>query len=140
MARNLLLWGLILAMASVALGAFGAHGLKQLIAADKVAIFETGVRYQFMHALALIVLGLYIAQNENHTNHPANTKGLFTSARFFLIGILFFSGSLYLLSLQSLCSYNYSKIMGPITPIGGLFFMLGWGTWIRLVWLHKVDK
>ncbi|MEY4278550.1 MAG: hypothetical protein RL377_554 [Bacteroidota bacterium] len=140
MARNLLLWGLILAMASVALGAFGAHGLKQLVSADKVAIFETGVRYQFMHALALIFLGLYITQNENHANHLANTKGLLVSARFFLVGILFFSGSLYLLSLQSLCSYNYSKIMGPITPIGGLFFMLGWGTWIRLVWLHKVDK
>jgi uncharacterized membrane protein YgdD (TMEM256/DUF423 family) len=140
MARNFLLWGLFLAMASVALGAFGAHGLKQLVAADKVAIFETGVRYQFMHSVALIVLGLYTTQNKNLADHPANTKELLIAARFFLIGILFFSGSLYMLSLQSLCSYNYSKIMGPITPIGGLFFMLGWGTWIRLVWLHKVDK
>jgi uncharacterized membrane protein YgdD (TMEM256/DUF423 family) len=111
-----------------------------LVAADKLAIFETGVRYQFMHALVLIVLGLYTTQNENHPNHIEKTKGLLMSARFFLFGVLFFSGSLYMLSLQSLCTFNYSKIMGPITPIGGVFFMLGWGTWIRLVWLHKVDK
>jgi len=140
MVRNILLWGLLLAMCAVALGAFGAHGLKQLIAADKITIFETGVRYQFMHAMALIVLGLHIAQNQNHPNDQKNSSGLRISARFFLIGIFCFSGSLYLLSLQSLCSYDYSKIMGPITPLGGLFFMLGWGTWIHLVWMHKVDK
>jgi uncharacterized membrane protein YgdD (TMEM256/DUF423 family) len=137
MHRKVLLWGLILAGIAVMLGAFGAHALKSLIPADKVIIFETGVRYQFMHAFALILFSFYLQHNLSISNPP---KGIKLTAHFFLLGILCFSGSLYLLSLQSICSYPYAKLVGPITPLGGLLFMLGWANWVRVVWLHKVDK
>jgi uncharacterized membrane protein YgdD (TMEM256/DUF423 family) len=137
MHRKILLWGLILSLISVAFGAFGAHALKQLVLPEKVALFETGVRYQFLHAFALILLALYVPQNNNDI---FNLKGIVRAFNFFLLGILFFSGSLYLLTFQPLCSYNFSKLAGPITPIGGLFLMLGWATWAKLVWQHKVDK
>jgi uncharacterized membrane protein YgdD (TMEM256/DUF423 family) len=137
MHRKILLWGLALALLSVALGAFGAHGLKRLVPLEKITLFETGVRYQFMHALALVALSLYLQQN---LTVLGNHKSLGWASNFFLLGILFFSGSLYLLTLQPMCTYNYSSIIGPITPIGGLCFMLGWASWMRVVWLHKVDK
>jgi uncharacterized membrane protein YgdD (TMEM256/DUF423 family) len=137
MHRKILLWGLMLALLSVLLGAFGAHAIKNLVDTSKVAIFETGVRYQFMHGVALILFSLYIQLNGQSF---VNQKQLNNVATFFLIGTIFFSGSLYLLSLQPLCSFNYSRFIGPITPIGGIFFMLGWAVWIRIVWLHKVDK
>lgn len=137
MHRKVLLWGLLLAALSVMLGAFGAHALKDLVPGEKVAIFETGVRYQFLHALALILLSIYLQINPNIASQ---NKGLSWVARFFIIGVFCFSGSLYLLTFQPLCSYPYAKLVGPITPIGGLFFMLGWATWVRLVWLQKVDK
>jgi uncharacterized membrane protein YgdD (TMEM256/DUF423 family) len=137
MARKILLWGLILALLSVILGAFGAHALKNLVPAEKVAIFETGVRYQFMHALALVALSLYATQ---YSSVLGNSKGIDWAANLYLVGILFFSGSLYLLTLQPLCGYNYTKIVGPFTPLGGLSFIVGWATWMRVVWLHKVDK
>ena len=137
MGRKILLWGLILALLSVVLGAFGAHALKNMVPADKVAIFETGVRYQFLHAIALILLSFYLQQ---HFSILENHKGLGWSSNYFLLGILCFSGSLYLLTFQTLCSFNYSKLIGPVTPLGGLFFILGWASWIRVVWMHKVDK
>jgi uncharacterized membrane protein YgdD (TMEM256/DUF423 family) len=137
MHRKILLWGLVLAMLSVVLGAFGAHAIKSLVAADKLIIFETGVRYQFMHAIALILLSIFTSQNVSFFGHY---KGIKWAANFFLLGILCFSGSLYLLTFQSLCSFQYTKIVGPITPLGGLFFILGWATWFRVVMLYKVDK
>ena len=137
MARKVLLWGLILSLSSVLLGAFGAHALKQWVTADKLVVFETGVRYQFMHALALILLAIDSQQSYHDTTLENPLKWV---ARYFLLGTLFFSGSLYLLTFQSFCSFPYARLVGPITPLGGLFFMLGWGTWIRLVWLRKVDK
>lgn len=137
MHRKVLLWGLLFAAFSVVFGAFGAHALKDFVPAEKVAIFETGVRYQFLHALALILLSIHLQINPIIASQ---NKGLSWVARFFIIGVFCFSGSLYLLTFQPLCSYPYAKLVGPITPLGGLFFMLGWATWIRLVWLHKVDK
>ena len=137
MHRKVLLWGLLFAAFSVVFGAFGAHALKDFVPAEKVAIFETGVRYQFLHALALILLSIHLQIN---LIIASQNKGLSWVARFFIIGVFCFSGSLYLLTFQPLCSYPYAKLVGPITPLGGLFFMLGWATWIRLVWLHKVDK
>ena len=80
MHRKVLLWGLLFAGIAVMLGAFGAHALKSLVPADKVIIFETGVRYQLMHALALILLSLYIQQNLSISTH---SNGIKWSARFF---------------------------------------------------------
>ena len=137
MHRKIILWGLLLALLSVLLGAFGAHALKKMVDPDKVAIFETGVRYQFMHGLALILLALYSQQN---LSFPQLQKSINRVAQFFLWGCLFFCGSLYSLTLQPLASFNYSQMVGPVTPLGGLIFMLGWANWIRLIWKHKVDK
>jgi uncharacterized membrane protein YgdD (TMEM256/DUF423 family) len=69
-----------------------------------------------------------------------NHKGIGWASNFYLVGILLFSGSLYLLTFQPFCSFDYSKIIGPITPLGGLCFILGWASWARVAWLHKVDK
>ena len=137
MVRKIVLWGLVLSLLSVVFGAFGAHALKQWVTAEKIAIFETGVRYQFMHAVALLLLAIYCQQV---VPFPIIEKTLLWVSRFFILGILFFSGSLYLLTFQSLCSFNYTRIIGPFTPLGGLFFMIGWGAWIRWAWLYKVDK
>jgi uncharacterized membrane protein YgdD (TMEM256/DUF423 family) len=137
MHRNILIWGLCCALLSIILGAFGAHALKSLITSDHLVTFETGVRYQFMHGAGLIMLALYASQNQALAGVQ---KGIRRAANFFIIGVFCFSGSLYLLALQSLIKLESLSILGPITPIGGLFFMLGWISWIRVVILNKVDK
>ena len=105
----------LLAFLSVAIGAFGAHSLNELLTTEKLNSFETGVRYQFYHSLALLIIGL----NANKLNATA------LIGKFMLIGIVFFSFSIYLLSLQELIGINLS-ILGPITPIGGLLLMISW--------------
>jgi uncharacterized membrane protein YgdD (TMEM256/DUF423 family) len=129
--------GLFFSLLSVVLGAFGAHALKALVSQEKLQIFETGVRYQFMHAIALIALSVYGSQNEYKRGEQ---KVIGWSAHFFLIGIFLFSGSLYLLTLLSTTNYPMARFLGPITPLGGLCFILGWAFWIRAVYLDKVDK
>ena len=104
---------------AVALGAFGAHGLKPYIDDYQRMIFEKGISYQFYHTLA--AFGVYIL----YQTKPY--KGLLTAAGLFLIGIVFFSGSLYLLATQALTHFPVA-IAGPLTPIGGLFFIAGWTT------------
>ena len=100
---------------SVVLGAFASHGLKKKISPEMVAVFKTGVDYQFYHSFALALVGLsLIASNIDQS------KFLTWAFICFGIGIIFFSGSLYLLALTK------KKIFGPITPLGGLFFILGW--------------
>ena len=105
----------LLAFLSVAIGAFGAHTLNELLTPEKLNSFETGVKYQFYHSLALLIIGL----NANKLNATA------LIGKFMLIGIVFFSFSIYLLSLQELIGINLS-ILGPITPIGGLLLMISW--------------
>ena len=105
----------LLAFLSVAIGAFGAHTLNELLTTEKLNSFETGVKYQFYHSLALLIIGL----NANKLNDTA------LIGKFMLIGIVFFSFSIYLLSLQELIGINLS-ILGPITPIGGLLLMISW--------------
>ena len=110
---------------SVMLGAFAAHGLKKKISPDMLSVFKTGVDYQFYHSLALALVGLsLIAQGIEQSMY------LTWAFVFFCIGIMFFSGSLYLLALTQ------KKIFGPITPIGGLFFILGWGAF-TLHWMNQ---
>jgi uncharacterized membrane protein YgdD (TMEM256/DUF423 family) len=104
--------GSIAAFLAVALGAFGAHGLKSRLSPDLLAVFEVGVRYQMYHALALLVLGL------SEGRLPAGTLRL--GGFLFTAGILVFSGSLYALSLSGV------RWLGAITPIGGLLFLSGW--------------
>ncbi|MFM2440008.1 MAG: hypothetical protein RLZ16_1007 [Bacteroidota bacterium] len=137
MSRKYLLWGIALAGLSVMLGAFGAHGLKAIVPAAQLAVFETGVRYEFMHALALILLAAHMQQNKANQEQ---LKRLNKTGNLFLIGILLFSGSLYALTLQPLVNFNFASFIGPITPIGGLCLITGWGVWASAVYLDKVDN
>ena len=106
----------VLAAITIVIGAFGAHGLKQLVTAENLATFETGVRYQMYHALALLFVGIAPILS------IPTKKWVF---RFFCFGILLFSGSIYLLALKAQIPFSVS-FLGPITPIGGFLFVLGW--------------
>jgi len=136
MHRKILLWGIGFAITAVLLGAFGAHALKAILTLEKLQSYETGVRYQLIHALALIALSIY--GQINKTNYFLN-KGIGWAAHFFIVGAFLFSGSIYGLALLSVIHPSWAFVLGPVTPIGGLFFMLGWASWARVVWLNKVD-
>ncbi len=113
MAKTIILFGSILAFLGVALGAFGTHGLKTRIASDLLDIYQTGVQYHLIHALAVILTGLVLLHVQNPT--------IFQIAGWcFIGGIFVFSGSLYLLAITNV------RILGAITPIGGLAFLAGW--------------
>lgn len=107
-----------LAAIAVALGAFGAHGLKKIVPPDTVSSFETGVRYQFYHIIALLITGILLEK------FPG--KWLLRAGYAFIIGILLFSGSLYLLTAIKATEQVGLQGIGIITPIGGVFFILGW--------------
>jgi len=107
--------GGILGGLSVMLGAFGAHSLKERLTEKSLATFQTGVQYQFMHSIALILVGLLMLSLGEESNKRLNRSGWF-----FAIGILLFSGSLYSLALGG------PRWLGPVTPLGGLSFMIGW--------------
>jgi uncharacterized membrane protein YgdD (TMEM256/DUF423 family) len=118
MHKVFLIIGTILAGLAVALGAFGAHGLKKLVDAETVAIYQTGVQYQMYHALALIVLGILADRIANN---------LIGYAGFLFIGgMVFFSGSLYLISSLKAMNKDVPAAVGIMTPVGGLLFILGW--------------
>ncbi len=108
----------ISAFLAVALGAFAAHGLQSKIAPEQIEIFQTGVRYQFYHTFGIFIAALLLQKNEN--------MWLKRTAWSFVLGILLFSGSLYLLSCREWLQLENWKWLGPVTPIGGLFFLGGW--------------
>ncbi len=111
--QTILLAGAILGGLAVAIGAFGAHALKPfLLESGRIETFELAVRYQFYHAFALLSTALIM----NHVD----SKKLNYAGIFFLLGIVFFSGSLYILCLSGM------TILGAVTPIGGTFFIIGW--------------
>lgn len=108
----------LLGALAVALGAFGAHGLKQIVPPETVTTFETGVRYQVYHTLALLFVAILFERFPN--------KWLRWSGACYLIGILLFSGSLYLMTILKATEQVGLGGLGIITPIGGLFFIAGW--------------
>lgn len=111
-ASKFLTIGAILGFLGVAVGAFGAHGLKSMLAPEMLAVFETGVRYHMYHALAVLVAGRVCETRD----HP-----LFCyAAGAFILGIVLFSGSLYVLSVTEV------RWLGAITPLGGVMFLIGW--------------
>jgi len=116
-ARLFLLLGSAYGLLGVAFGAFGAHALRARLAPDLLAVYHTGVEYQFYHAFALLAVGLLCLVR------PA--PGLGVAGWCFAAGVLLFSGSLYLLALSG------TRWLGAITPLGGLLFLAGWGA---LVW------
>jgi len=101
---------------SVVLGAFGAHALKKVLDIDKLASFEVGVRYQMIHAVVLLFVGMYFSFETKLQNIMAWS---------FIMGVFLFSFSIYLLSLSSLLNIKLS-FLGPITPLGGIFLIIAW--------------
>ncbi|MAJ43541.1 MAG: hypothetical protein CMF96_02195 [Candidatus Marinimicrobia bacterium] len=105
--------GITISLLAVVIGAFGAHGLKEILTQNKsLDIFQTAVRYQMFHSIAIIITGILIYLNVVDSKLPTYL---------FLAGIIIFSGSLYILSITDI------KWLGAITPIGGVLFILGWG-------------
>ena len=117
MERFFFVSGAIAAFVGVALGAFGAHSLKTKLSPDMLAIFEVGVRYQMYHALGLLAVAWAITRWPEANLNAAGWA--------FIVGIIVFSGSLYLLT------WTDARWFGAITPIGGLAFLIGWAI---LVW------
>jgi uncharacterized membrane protein YgdD (TMEM256/DUF423 family) len=118
MNRSFLITGSLLGAIAVALGAFGAHRLKEIVPPETVATFQTGVQYQMYHALALLVVGILFEKFSD--------KWMKWAGACFITGIILFSGSLYLLTAFKAADQVGLKGIGIITPFGGIFFILGW--------------
>ena len=113
-------------MTAIIFGAFGAHALKEVLSAEQLATYETGVKYQMYHALFLLFLGL-----SHHLSHKTKKIILVLT----ILGILFFSGSIYLLATMTITNINF-KVIGIITPIGGLLLISAWG----MIMYHYLKK
>jgi uncharacterized membrane protein YgdD (TMEM256/DUF423 family) len=118
MHKNFLVTASLFGAIAVALGAFGAHGLKKIVDADTVTTFQTGVQYQMYHALALLAVAILFERFPN--------KWIKWAGSCFIIGIILFSGSLYLLTALKAADQVGMKGVGIITPFGGVFFIAGW--------------
>ena len=118
MNKTFLKAGALLGALAVALGAFGAHGLKKIVDEDTLAIFQAAVQYQMYHALALLATGVIY---EKFPNQWLNRAGLA-----FIIGIILFSGSLYLLTALKAAGETGLNAAGIVTPFGGVAFIAGW--------------
>jgi uncharacterized membrane protein YgdD (TMEM256/DUF423 family) len=119
--KNTLFIGSLIMGLAVVLGAFGAHALKDQITELQLESYKTGVLYQFIHGIAILILSALSMQMAEHK--------LRWAVLFFGLGTLLFSGSIYLLATSSMTGIS-KAILGPITPIGGLLFIMGWGTLI----------
>lgn len=118
--------GAISAFIAVAAGAFGAHSLKQVLGADMLAVYNTGVDYQLFHSIGLIMIGALEKSSSRHCHSIA--------AWAMLAGIIIFSGSLYVLSITG------TRWLGMITPVGGLSFLAAWLVLALCYLTHKHDK
>ncbi|GLX65695.1 DUF423 domain-containing protein [Paenibacillus glycanilyticus] len=114
-------YGAIGAALAVALGAFGAHGLKDTLSEDMLEVYETGVRYHMYHALGLMLVSLLAGR-------IGDSKLIRVGSRLLIAGIVLFSGSLYVLALTDV------GILGAITPLGGVAFLAGWGCIATAAW------
>jgi uncharacterized membrane protein YgdD (TMEM256/DUF423 family) len=123
MSKNWVFWGAAFAGLSVILGAFGAHALKDSLSDRSLQVYQTASHYQFIHALALILLGLWAQSQLAQGGALTSTAGWL-----FAVGILLFSGSLYALAITNI------KILGAITPLGGLCFIAGWICFALSAW------
>jgi uncharacterized membrane protein YgdD (TMEM256/DUF423 family) len=120
MGKTIIMVAAALLAVAVAVGAFGAHGLKPRLTQEMMQIYKTGVEYHFYHAIGLLLIGLLSMQSPS---------GLLNWSAFFLaVGILLFSGSLYLMAISGI------KWLGAITPIGGLSFIAGWILLFVAIW------
>ncbi len=108
---------------AVGLGAFAAHGLRNVLSAEYLTVFQTGVHYQMVHALALLAVGMLLQKTA--------ARSLSIAAWSFAVGILLFSGSLYALTLSGV------RGLGMITPLGGVAFLVGWAALAWFAWRSR---
>lgn len=127
MARTFILIAAVSGFLSVVVGAFAAHGLKKVLAPEMIEVVKTGVQYQMYHALALLMVALLLI-------HKPSTSGLKAGGWAFILGSLMFSGSLYALALGA------PHWLGPITPLGGLCFLMGWVLLAVAAWRLKSES
>lgn len=130
MSKRIIGTAAVLGFISIIFGAFGAHALKEVLNPEQLVSFETGMRYQMYHALFLLFVGVagFISEKQK--------KIIFLLT---IIGVLLFSGSIYLLATQSVSGINF-KFLGPITPIGGLLLILSWGLLTFYSFGQKTDR
>jgi len=126
MNKTFLITAAVIGALTVALGAFGSHGLKDKVNEYTLGIFETAVRYQFYHVFALLAVGLLF--------HSYNNGWMLWSGRLFIAGIILFCGSLYLLTYFLMNNNESMKWLGAITPFGGLCFIAGWVCMAVAIW------
>jgi uncharacterized membrane protein YgdD (TMEM256/DUF423 family) len=117
MNRRIILTASFFGAVAVMFGAFGAHGLKNVLSSDQLAIWNRGVEYQFYHTFALLFLSTFAR---------FRTKLVDISYFCFTLGIVLFSGSVYLLSTREITQLGFVNIIGPVTPVGGLLLIAGW--------------
>lgn len=127
MEKKILIVAAIFGFLAIILGAFGAHALKKVLTLDQLTSFETGVKYQMYHALFLLFVG---------TSNMLTLKDKTIVFYLTVVGIFFFSGSIYVLTTSSITGIK-SKIIGPITPIGGMFLLSSWGLLIYKLLIKK---
>ena len=116
MNKKIVLVGVVFIIIAIILGAFGAHAFKDILTDERLASFETGVRYQMYHGLALLILGF---------NTDKLSFSLKWTTRLIIAGVLLFCVSIYFLAMQDILGISL-KFLGPITPLGGVFMILGW--------------
>ena len=128
MDKKIISTGAVLGMIAIILGAFGAHALKKVLSIEELSTFETGVRYQMYHAFFLLFIGMI---------NDLSQKAKKIIYNLVLFGVLLFSGSIYVLATNSITSFDF-KIIGFITPIGGLLLILAWGILLFHTLMKKV--
>ena len=124
MPKTFLILGAINTFFCIALGAFGAHGLKKMLSADMLAVYQTGIQYHFYHAFGILIIGLLLL-------HFPRSRLIPISGWLMLVGIVLFSLSLYVLSLTGI------RGLGMITPFGGVSFLSAWALLIYAIWKDK---
>jgi uncharacterized membrane protein YgdD (TMEM256/DUF423 family) len=117
----------LMGITAIILGAFGAHALKKQLSVEQLGSFETGVKYQMYHALFLLFLGM---------NTFLNEKVKKTVFQLVIIGVFFFSGSIYLLTTKAITGVDF-KFIGIVTPIGGVLLIMAWSVLFWNVWRAK---
>lgn len=127
MERKIISIATLMGMTAIILGAFGAHALKKYLSVEQLGTFETGVKYQMYHALFLLFLGLNSFSNEKVK------KAIF---QLVIFGVIFFSGSIYLLSTKPITGVDF-KFIGIVTPIGGSLLIAAWGILFWNIWKEK---
>lgn len=124
MSKTFLILGALNIFFCIAFGAFGAHGLRNLLSADMLAVYHTGVQYHFYHAFGILVSGLLLM-------HFPNSRFIPAAAWLMMIGIILFSFSLYVLSITGI------RAIGMITPFGGVSFLTAWALLAYAIWKNK---